>query len=88
MVRAGLGAKQKELQPAYFYDALGSALFDAITRLPEYTITRAETALVARAWTRDHCSGRHYILNSLSWVQATVKSFRCSWNIVRTAAFI
>jgi L-histidine Nalpha-methyltransferase len=46
MVRAGLCAKQKELQPAYFYDALGSALFDAITRLPEYTITRAETALL------------------------------------------
>ena len=46
MVRAGLGAKQKELQPAYFYDALGSALFDAIMRLPEYTITRAETALL------------------------------------------
>jgi L-histidine Nalpha-methyltransferase len=46
MVRAGLGAKQKELQPAYFYDELGSALFDAITRLPEYTITRAEIALL------------------------------------------
>ena len=46
MVRAGLCAQQKELQPAYFYDALGSALFDAITRLPEYTITRAETALL------------------------------------------
>ena len=45
MVRAGLCAQQKKLQPAYFYDALGSALFDAITRLPEYTITRAETAL-------------------------------------------
>ncbi len=46
MVRAGLCAQQKKLQPAYFYDALGSALFDAITRLPEYTITRAETALL------------------------------------------
>ena len=46
MVRAGLGAKQKELQPAYFYDALGSALFDAITQLPEYTITRAEIELL------------------------------------------
>jgi L-histidine Nalpha-methyltransferase len=46
MVRGGLGAKQKELQPGYFYDALGSALFDAITRLPGYTITRAETALL------------------------------------------
>ena len=46
MVRAGLRARQKQLQPAYFYDALGSALFDAIMRLPEYTITRAETELL------------------------------------------
>ena len=46
MVRAGLGAPRKKLQPVYFYDALGSALFDAIMRLPEYTITRAETALL------------------------------------------
>ena len=46
MVRAGLCARPKELQPTYFYDALGSALFDAIMRLPEYTITRAETALL------------------------------------------
>jgi L-histidine Nalpha-methyltransferase len=46
MVRAGLRARPKGLQPTYFYDALGSALFDAIMRLPEYTITRAETALL------------------------------------------
>ena len=46
MVRAGLRARQKQLQPAYFYDALGSSLFDAIMRLPEYTITRAETELL------------------------------------------
>ena len=32
----------------YFYDALGSALFDAICRLPWYQVTRAETALLAR----------------------------------------
>ena len=46
MVRAGLVARPKRLQPAFFYDALGSALFDAIMRLPEYTITRAEAALL------------------------------------------
>jgi hypothetical protein len=46
MVRCGLALPQKQLQPLYFYDALGSALFDAITRLPEYTITRAELALL------------------------------------------
>jgi len=45
-VRSGLTLPQKQLDPAFFYDALGSALFDAITRLPEYTITRAELALL------------------------------------------
>src|SRR5687767_3745503 len=46
MVQRGLSLPQKQLQPAFFYDALGSALFDAITRLPEYTISRAELALL------------------------------------------
>jgi dimethylhistidine N-methyltransferase len=46
MARSGLARRQKQLQPAFFYDALGSALFDAITRLPEYTITRAELSLL------------------------------------------
>lgn len=46
MARRGLSRPQKQLEPAFFYDALGSALFEAITRLPEYTITRAELALL------------------------------------------
>jgi L-histidine N-alpha-methyltransferase len=46
MVRHGLALPQKKLEPVYFYDSLGSALFDAITRLPEYTITRAELELL------------------------------------------
>jgi dimethylhistidine N-methyltransferase len=42
-VRAGLTHRgQKELPSKYLYDALGSALFEAITELPEYGITRAE----------------------------------------------
>lgn len=42
-VAAGLGGRgQKTLPCKYFYDELGSALFEAITALPEYTITRAE----------------------------------------------
>jgi len=44
-VRDGLQKSQKELQPWYFYDSLGSALFAAICELPEYTITRAETEI-------------------------------------------
>ena len=47
-VRDGLQKAQKELQPWYFYDALGSALFAAICELPEYTITRAETEILRR----------------------------------------
>jgi L-histidine N-alpha-methyltransferase len=46
-VRAGLlDAAEKELPPTYFYDALGSALFGEITRLPEYYLTRAERRLL------------------------------------------
>jgi len=46
-VRRGLGAREKWLPPKYFYDAAGSALFERITRLPEYYLTRAEQALLA-----------------------------------------
>ena len=48
-VRAGLARPQKELPPKYFYDHRGSLLFDAITRLPEYYLTRAERRLL-RHW--------------------------------------
>src|SRR5262245_43610565 len=48
-VRRGLGGKPKILPPRYFYDALGSQLFEAICQLPWYPITRAETALLARS---------------------------------------
>jgi L-histidine Nalpha-methyltransferase len=45
-VRAGLTANPKTLPPKYFYDACGSKLFDEITRLPEYYLTRAETSIL------------------------------------------
>jgi L-histidine Nalpha-methyltransferase len=47
-VRAGLTATPKTLPPKYFYDARGSDLFDQITRLPEYYLTRAETSILER----------------------------------------
>src|SRR6516162_2401728 len=47
-VRAGLTANPKTLPPKYFYDASGSKLFDEITRLPEYYLTRAETLILER----------------------------------------
>lgn len=45
-VRAGLTSARKSLPPKYFYDARGSALFEEITRLPEYYLTRAETEIL------------------------------------------
>jgi len=49
-VRTGLLSTPKELPPKWFYDDRGSALFDEITRLPEYYPTRAERAILeARA---------------------------------------
>lgn len=47
-VRAGLSHPQKALPPKYFYDARGSALFEEITRLDEYYLTRAERAILER----------------------------------------
>jgi L-histidine N-alpha-methyltransferase len=47
-VRAGLARRPlPELPCKYFYDERGSALFEAITELPEYYQTRTETALLA-----------------------------------------
>lgn len=44
----GLAARPKSLPPKWFYDARGSELFEAITRLPEYYPTRQEAALLRR----------------------------------------
>jgi len=45
-VRTGLTAAHKWLPPVWFYDDRGSELFDEITRLPEYYLTRAERTLL------------------------------------------
>ena len=45
-VRAGLAATPKVLSPVWFYDERGSGLFDEITRLDEYYLTRAERAIL------------------------------------------
>ena len=49
-VRDGLSRTPRELPSKYFYDERGSVLFEEITQLPEYYLTRAEREiLVARA---------------------------------------
>jgi L-histidine Nalpha-methyltransferase len=48
-IREGLGATPKHISPKYFYDERGSELFEEITQLPEYYLTRAERALLETA---------------------------------------
>lgn len=43
----GLGARPKTLPPKYFYDAQGSRLFERITALPEYYLTRTEQLILS-----------------------------------------
>jgi L-histidine Nalpha-methyltransferase len=45
-VRQGLLKSPKQLSPKYFYDERGSELFEEITQLPEYYLTRAERTLL------------------------------------------
>ena len=45
-VRNGLTAESKSLPPRWFYDDLGSALFDTICFLPEYYVMRAEAEVL------------------------------------------
>src|SRR5215467_409148 len=45
-VLAGLALPQKSIPPKYFYDELGCRLFEEICELPEYYLTRTETAIL------------------------------------------
>ncbi|HEX6731823.1 MAG TPA: L-histidine N(alpha)-methyltransferase [Pyrinomonadaceae bacterium] len=47
-VRNGLRASRKRFLPKYFYDELGSQLFEAICLLPEYYLTKAENEVLQR----------------------------------------
>jgi len=47
-VKAGLTSTPKTLPSIYFYDDYGSELFDQITELPEYYLTRLETEILER----------------------------------------
>ena len=45
-VRTGLTSSPKRLLPKYFYDELGSLLFEAVCFTPEYYLTRSETEIL------------------------------------------
>jgi dimethylhistidine N-methyltransferase len=56
---------QKKIPPRYFYDDLGSALFESITQLPEYGLTRAEQRLL-------DLHGRQ-IAHETGWIQSVAE---------------
>jgi dimethylhistidine N-methyltransferase len=47
-VLEGLSARDKWISPKFFYDETGSKLFESITRLPEYYLTRTELDIFDR----------------------------------------
>src|SRR5262249_10274218 len=47
-VQRGLAKRPRSLAPWMFYDHRGSRLFDRITCLPEYYLTRTERSILAR----------------------------------------
>jgi len=48
-VERGLSQPQKSLPSQFFYDIEGSRLFERITKLPEYYLTRCETQILSRS---------------------------------------
>src|SRR6516162_595924 len=58
-VLRGLRATQKYLPCKYFYDDHGSALFEQITELPEYYLTRTELAIM-----KEHAAAMAELLGS------------------------
>jgi dimethylhistidine N-methyltransferase len=60
LLLSSLQSTQASIPPRFFYDTMGCALYEAITRLPEYYPTRTERAIfgqhqiaLAHAWPRD-----------------------------------
>ena len=49
IIHEGLMAPNAWLSPKFFYDETGSRLFEAITQLPEYYLTRTERTIFEQA---------------------------------------
>ncbi|MGQ1787717.1 MULTISPECIES: L-histidine N(alpha)-methyltransferase [unclassified Saccharicrinis] len=51
-IRDGLNAPQKYISPKFFYDEIGSELFEEITRLKEYYLTCTEKKIISKLYPR------------------------------------
>ena len=81
-VRAGLTKPgQKELPSKYFYDDIGSALFEVISLLPEYGLTRADERLL-RGYADAIVSRVPGPARWRSWAAATGKKLAGCWRLL------
>ncbi|NQX89150.1 MAG: L-histidine N(alpha)-methyltransferase [Halioglobus sp.] len=83
----GLQREQKQINPKYFYDARGSVLFEQITQLDEYYLTRAERSiLVNHANEIARCCGAHCVL--IEPGSGSSEKVRLLLDAVRPAAYV
>lgn len=81
-VLEGLTRSPKALPPKLFYDAEGSALFEEITRLPEYYLTRTELSILEQN-ADEIC---RWAGNNLSLVELGAGSARKTRTLIRALA--
>ena len=74
-VRQGFARKPKELPPKYFYDVEGSGIFERITDLPEYYVTRAEARAIGGAVADLSGSGWRTVLELGSGSSSKTRAF-------------
>src|SRR5439155_18607259 len=64
-VKRGLGARPRWMPPKYFHVDEGPLLFERITRLPEYYLTRAEDAILGSTIGNFPPPARHRLLRDI-----------------------
>jgi dimethylhistidine N-methyltransferase len=83
----GLQREQKQINPKYFYDERGSQLFEQITRLDEYYLTRAERSILAdHAEDIARCCGSGCVL--IEPGSGSSEKVRLLLDAVRPAAYV
>ena len=86
-VMRGLSTQPRRLSPKFFYDRRGSELFDAICRVPEYYVTRTETAILQdNAAALAHLAGNHAALIELG--SGASQKVRLMLDMLRPSAYV
>jgi len=88
-VARGLEARPRRLDASYLYDATGSALFERITEQPEYYLTRAEDALLARyAPAIRKAAGSHTLLELGSGASLKTQHLLDAWALAGPVCYV